>query len=60
LPPTEERFLDLVAPAVMVWTLVNFSYGDIGAGPSSVLMAVVLGLAARRSVIVPRPAPEPS
>jgi hypothetical protein len=54
LPDAESRFLDLAAPAVMVWTLVDFMYGDIGAGPTSVLLAVVLGLVARRSVIIPR------
>jgi O-antigen ligase len=57
LPPPGQRFLDLAAPAVMVWTLVDFAYGDIGAGPTSVLLAVVLGLAARRSLIVPQAAP---
>jgi hypothetical protein len=55
LPGPEQRFLDLAAPAVMVWTLVDFMYGDTGAGPSSVLLAVVLGLVARRSLIIPRP-----
>jgi O-antigen ligase len=54
LPDAESRFLDLAAPGIMVWTLVDFMYGDIGAGPTSVLLAVVLGLVARRSVIVPR------
>ena len=53
LPAAEERFLDLAAPAVMVWTLIDFGYGDVGAGPTSVLLAVVLGLAARRSLVVP-------
>jgi O-antigen ligase len=53
LPVAESRFLDLAAPAVMVWTLVDFMYGDIGAGPTSVLLAVVLGLVARRSLIIP-------
>jgi O-antigen ligase len=53
-PGTDTRFLDLVAPGVMVWTLIDFSYGDIGAGPTGVLLAVLLGLAARRVVIVPR------
>jgi hypothetical protein len=53
LPAAEERFLDLAAPAVMVWTLLDFAYGDIGAGPTSVLLAVVLGLVARRSLITP-------
>ena len=38
----------------MVWTLIDFAYGDIGAGPTSVLLAVVLGLVARRSLIIPR------
>jgi O-antigen ligase len=60
LPRAEERFLDLAAPAVMVWTLIDFAYGDIGAGPTSVLLAVVLGLVVRRTLIVPRPAGEPS
>ena len=59
LPATEERFLDLAAPAIMVWTMVDFSYGDIGAGPSSVLLAVALGLAARRGAVIPRPASAP-
>jgi O-antigen ligase len=57
LPRTEERFFDLAAPAVMVWTMVDFSYGDLGAGPGSVLLAVVLGLVVRRSAITPEPAP---
>ncbi|GAA3208924.1 O-antigen ligase family protein [Dactylosporangium siamense] len=58
-PGTDTRFLDLVAPGVMVWTLIDFSYGDIGAGPTGVLLAVLLGLVARRMVIVPRtPSPE--
>jgi hypothetical protein len=47
------RFLDLATPAIMAWTLVDFMYGDVGAGSTSVLLAVLLGLAARRSVIVP-------
>lgn len=51
---SDTRFLDLVAPGVMVWTLIDFSYGDIGAGPTGVLLAVLLGLVARRAVIVPR------
>jgi O-antigen ligase len=53
LPPAEERFLDLVAPSLMVWTLIDWMYGDIGAGPSTVLMATLLGIVARRGVIVP-------
>ena len=56
LPAPEQRFLDLAAPAVMVWTLIDFLYGDIGAGQTSVLLAVVLGLVARRSLIIPRAA----
>lgn len=56
LAAPEQRFLDLAAPAVMVWTLIDFLYGDIGAGPTSVLLAVVLGLVARRSLIIPREA----
>nr|WP_223185303.1 O-antigen ligase family protein [Streptomyces sp. CBMA152] len=35
----------LVATGLLVWLLVDFFYGDIG-GPSTVLTAVVLGLAA--------------
>jgi O-antigen ligase len=54
LPAPEQRFLDLAAPAVMAWTMIDFLYGDIGAGPTSVLLAVVLGLVARRSLIIPR------
>jgi hypothetical protein len=38
----------------MVWTLIDFSYGDIGAGPTGVVLAVLLGLVARRAVVVPR------
>jgi O-antigen ligase len=53
LPPAEERFLDLAAPALMVWTLIDWMYGDIGAGPSTVLMATLLGIVVRRGVIVP-------
>jgi len=45
--------LDLAAPGVMVWTLIDFSYGDIGAGPTGVVLAVLLGLVARRVVVVP-------
>jgi len=52
---TECRFLDLAAPAIMVWTLVDFAYGDIGAGPSTVLLAIMLGVAVRRTLIIPRP-----
>ena len=54
-PSVDARFLDLVAPGVMTWTLIDFLYGDIGAGPTGVMLAVLLGLVARRSVIVPRP-----
>jgi O-antigen ligase len=53
LPDDAERFLDLAAPALMAWTLVDFLYGDIGAGPTSVLLAVLLGLVARRGLIIP-------
>jgi O-antigen ligase len=52
----EQRFLDLVAPAVMTWTLIDFLYGDIGAGPTGVLLAILLGLVARRRLVVPVPA----
>ena len=54
--PMEERFFDLVAPGIMTWTLIDFAYGDIGAGPTGVLLAILLGLVARRSVIIPAPA----
>jgi len=50
----EGRFLDLLAPGVLAWTLVDFAYGDIGAGPTGIVLAVLLGLVARRTVIVPR------
>jgi O-antigen ligase len=50
----EGRYLDLLAPGVLAWTLVDFSYGDIGAGPTGIVLAVLLGLVARRTVIVPR------
>jgi O-antigen ligase len=53
-PPTPlPRFFDIAAPAVMVWTLIDFLYGDIGAGPTGVVLAILLGLVARRSVIIP-------
>ncbi|MFF4171225.1 O-antigen ligase family protein [Streptomyces sp. NPDC001744] len=39
----------LVATGLLVWQLVDFFYADIG-GPSTVLMSVVLGLAARWSL----------
>ena len=57
--PAEQRFLDLAAPGLMVWTLIDFAYGDVGAGPISALLAVVLGLIARRSLILPGPMPVP-
>jgi O-antigen ligase len=56
-PGPDTRFLDLAAPGVMVWTLIDFSYGDIGAGPTGVVLAVLLGLVARRLVVVPRTPP---
>jgi hypothetical protein len=49
----EGRFLDLLAPGVLAWTLVDFAYGDIGSGPTGIVLAVLLGLVARRTVIVP-------
>jgi O-antigen ligase len=58
--PVDERFFDFVAPAIMTWTLIDFGYGDIGAGPTGVLLAILLGLVARRSVIVPAPGREAS
>lgn len=51
----EQRFLDLAGPGIVTWTLIDFVYGDLGGGPAAVLLAVVLGLAARRSLIVPAP-----
>jgi hypothetical protein len=53
------RFFDLAAPAIMAWTLIDFLYGDIGAGPTGVVLAVLLGLVARRAVIVPAPREDP-
>lgn len=53
---TQDRFLALAAPGLLVWTLVDFGYGDIGAGPTGVVLAVCLGLVARRGLIVPREA----
>lgn len=50
-PPEPTRFFDLVAPGVMTWTLIDFTYGDIGAGPTGVVLAILLGLVARRSLI---------
>jgi O-antigen ligase len=47
------RFFDYVAPALMTWTLIDFMYGDIGAGPTGVFLAILLGLVARRRVLVP-------
>jgi O-antigen ligase len=48
-----DRFFDLVAPGVLTWTLIDFMYGDVGAGPTGVLLGVLLGLVARRGLIVP-------
>jgi O-antigen ligase len=45
-PETMLRGLGLAATGALVWQLVRFGYGDVG-GQTSVLMAVVLGLAAR-------------
>jgi hypothetical protein len=42
--------LDVLAPGVLAWTLLDFTYGDIGAGPTGVLLAVLLGLVARRAM----------
>jgi hypothetical protein len=50
----EGRFLDLLAPGVLAWTLVDFAYGDIGSGPTGIVLTVLLGLVARRTLIVPR------
>lgn len=54
-----DRFLDLAAPGIVAWTLVDFLYGDLGGGPSGVLLAVLLGLVARRGLILPEPAKAP-
>jgi O-antigen ligase len=51
--PVHRRFLDLAAPGLMAWTLIDFMYGDVGAGPTSVLLGVLLGLVARRLAVVP-------
>jgi len=50
----EHRFLDLAAPGIVVWTLVDFLYADIG-GPPSIFMALMLGLVARRALVVAAP-----
>src|SRR5439155_24410073 len=55
-----DRFLDLAAPGILMWTLIDFMYGDVGAGPTGVFLAILLGLVARRSIIVPATAGEPS
>ncbi len=47
------RFFDLAAPGILTWTLIDFMYGDVGAGPTGVLLAILLGLVARRSLIAP-------
>jgi O-antigen ligase len=51
--PVRRRFFDLAAPGIMLWTLIDFMYGDVGAGPTSVLLGVLLGLVARRMTVVP-------
>ncbi|MFJ8645621.1 O-antigen ligase family protein [Streptomyces sp. NPDC093546] len=45
-PPAGTFDCRLIAVGLLVWQLVDFAYADIG-GPSTVLTAVVLGLAAR-------------
>jgi O-antigen ligase len=55
--PAEDRFLDLAAPGILVWTMIDFAYGDVGAGPTGVLLAILLGLVARRAVVIPRRRP---
>ncbi len=47
------RFFDLAAPGLMMWTLIDFTYGDVGAGPTGVLLGILLGIVARRAVIIP-------
>jgi O-antigen ligase len=54
LPRDAGRLLDLVAPAIMGSALVSFLYSDVGAGPTGALVAVLIGLVARRGLIVPR------
>ncbi|WIM92882.1 O-antigen ligase family protein [Actinoplanes oblitus] len=56
-PGPEKHFLDLAAPGIIAWTLIDFVYGDLGGGPAAVLLAVLLGLAARRALIVPATRP---
>jgi O-antigen ligase len=46
-------FFDLVAPGLLTWTLIDFMYGDVGAGPTGVLLGILLGLVARRGLLVP-------
>jgi O-antigen ligase len=49
----EHRLLDLAAPGIVLWTLIDFMYGDVGAGALSVLLGVLLGIVARRMLIRP-------
>jgi hypothetical protein len=48
-----------MVPGLLVWQLIDFAYADIG-GPSTVLTAVMLGLAATWSIgtVAARRAPE--
>ena len=50
---SETRFFDLAAPGLLTWTLIDFMYGDVGAGPTGVLLGILLGLVARRSLLTP-------
>ena len=45
----DTRFLDLAAPGIIVWVLVDFLYSDIG-GPPTIYIAVLLGLVVRRGL----------
>lgn len=51
------RLISVVAVGIIVRTLVDFLYSDIG-GPATVLMSVLLGVAVWWAV-QPRPAPDP-
>ena len=53
VPVEPARFFDLVAPGILTWTLIDFMYGDVGAGPTGVLLGILLGLVARRSLLTP-------
>jgi putative peptidoglycan lipid II flippase len=52
----ENRFLDLAAPGIVVWMLVDFVYADIG-GPPTIFLATILGLVVRRGLTDTVPPP---